>query len=178
MRQVPNPADHRRALISLLTARAGTKGEALGKARRALRELLLFQPEHCFPASALLINCFLAFVAQRDTSAKQTAARTVRGGLLTLQQLGLPIDLSMADAVARPVRYRAHPRQAGSLPIQVYCHMEMLAAEATPSIVRTYARSLVVAWLFSRLRMIDILRATISVDAQEEDGTVVIVVHA
>jgi hypothetical protein len=61
-RQVPDPAQRRLGLVSTFLFKAGPDGSALGKARRALEELVLFAPEAALPASAILLNRLLAHV--------------------------------------------------------------------------------------------------------------------
>ena len=65
------------------------------------------------------------------------------------------------------MKKRRRERRSGSLPIKLYCHFETLAASSEPSPARFYARSLLVGGLFSRLRLVDVLRARVlEVDGQ------------
>ena len=65
-------------------------GFSLGKARRALRELMAFRPDGCLPASSVLINRLLAHFDEADTNLKRTQGMTVRSDLIILKDLGLP----------------------------------------------------------------------------------------
>ena len=60
--QVPDPAERRRGLVAMFLFKAGPDGSALGKARRALEELVSFQPTDHLPASAILLNRLIVHV--------------------------------------------------------------------------------------------------------------------
>lgn len=180
--QVPDPDQRRLGLVSTFVFKAGPDGSALGKARRALEELILFSPESHLPASAILLNRLLAHVDKRAKASGRgsqggaTVAASVRSGLLLLAAMGFPIDAShiSVDAGAPPTRKVTRERRSGSLPICFYCHFEQLAAGASPTFARFWARSLVCVWLFGRLRLVDVLRSTISLAQPDADGTPVV----
>jgi hypothetical protein len=181
-RQVPDPAQRRLGLVSTFLFKAGPDGSALGKARRALEELVLFAPEAALPASAILLNRLLAHVdaaarkRKRGSQGGATVAWAIRSGLVTLAALGFPLDVGhiSVDAGAPPARKAMRQRRAGSLPIVFYLHFEMLAASLVDSFARFYARSLCIAWLFASLRMVDVLRAAATASGVDTDGALII----
>ena len=65
------------------------------------------------------------------------------------------------------------------LPIKFYCHFEALAVSSSiDTTARDFARSLLLGWLFSRLRMVDTLRgcfAEASPD-RDADGTYIVMI--
>lgn len=182
--QVPDPEQRRLGLVSTFLYKAGPDGSALGKARRALEELVLFQPTGHLPASPILLNRLIvhcdqkARAAGRGSQGGATVAASIRSGLITLHALGFPIPAGhiSVDAGAPPARKALRQRRAGSLPLCFYMHFECLAASPEDTFARFYARSLVLCWLFSSLRMVDVLRTTVAMADPDADGTPVVFV--
>ena len=182
IRQVPDPAQRREGLRTTILVKAGPDGSALGKARRALEELVAFQPRGHLPASAILLNRLIEHVGAQATARNRgsqggaTVKGTIRSGLLTLMAIGFPVDAKhlSVDAAAPPGLKRTRERRSASLPLAFYFHFEELASSATDSFARFYARSLVVCWLYSSLRLVDVLRASIAMNGIDEDGCPVI----
>jgi hypothetical protein len=91
MRQITDPAEHRRAISSIVRSKAGSNGAALGKARRVLHCPLQYQKgTNVFSASSLLINSFLASIGDQDDSEitqRIILCDAAEGNYKTLQQI-------------------------------------------------------------------------------------------
>jgi hypothetical protein len=180
--QVPDPDQRRLGLVSTFLFKAGPDGSSLGKARRALEELALFLPTAHLPASAILLNRLLVHVDARARSAAKgsqngaTVAASVRSGLITLAALGFPIEANhiSVDAGAPPARKASRERRAGSLPILLYLSFEERSNRPEATFSRFLFRSLFLCWLMGRLRLVDVLRCTISMSGTDLDGTPVV----
>jgi hypothetical protein len=122
--QMPDPEEHRRAILSFVRTKAGSNGTALAKARRVLGALLAFKGGNWnWPATSMLLDSFLADVG--NNNAKKTAVKTAHSGLQILRDIGLPLHLTpLAKAPVPPSKKGPRPRSAASLPIKVYAHLE------------------------------------------------------
>ena len=183
--QVPDPLERRAALRQTFLLKAGPDGAALGKARRALEELVLFAPSAHLPASAVLLNRLITHVDERSRKAARgsqggtTVGALVRSGLVLLAALGFPVEARhiSVDAAAPPARKRRRERRSGSLPIAFYCHFELKASHMVASPARFFARSLCLGWLFASLRLVDTFRViSITIVSVDEDGCPVLMV--
>lgn len=183
--QVPDPLERRAALLTTFLLKAGPDGAALGKARRALEELVVFAPDGHLPASAVLLNRLITAVDARSRKAAKgsqggaTVGALIRSGLVLLAALGFPVEARhiSVDAAAPPARKRRRERRSGSLPITFYCHFELKASHMVASPARFFARSLCIGWLFASLRLVDTLRiVSVSVASVEADGCAVLMV--
>ena len=177
-RQVPDEGERDDALRQLFLSRAGPDGSACGKARRALQALHDAQPDDHMPATRLLINRVIARESVRAMSAAvgsqggTTVAASRRAGFVSAYNMGFPVDVGnlLVDAAAPPARKRARQRRSGSIPIKWYFAFEHWAATLPPGLVRTWVRSLLIAWLHARLRFVDVLRAYVRDGGVAPDG--------
>ena len=182
--QVPDPAERRAALKQKFLLKAGPDGSGLGKARRALEELVDYHPSDHLPASALLCNRLIDHVGARARAAGkgsqdgESVGPLIRTGLCTLELIGFPVEASnlTVKAAAPPAKKRRRERRSGSLPLAAYCHLETLASGPADTPQRFYARSLVICWAFGRLRMVDVMRARIVAAGYDADGCLVIMI--
>lgn len=124
-------------------------------------------PDLGLPCSRAGVAAVLAEEATRSRS----TGNTVREGFIFLANVaGIPFDVSSslleaaaahpdlgAADTARPVRH------AASMPLGIQCQLESLAAGATPSVVRTVSRCLLVASLLQHVRLNDALNAKLCV---------------
>ena len=188
IKQVPSAAARRAAVVRLLLAKGGPDGAKLNKAKRAW--LLLVREaarrgltRDGLPASAGLVHEVVWAEARRARLAASgsrggaTVAATVRDGFLFLEQvLRMPIEASspLVEAAVLPAADQAMkpPRHAGSLPLKVQLQLEELARAATPSMVRTMARCLLVSCLVHHVRLNDALNAIVWPDEVDPTGVV------
>jgi len=175
--QVPSPDVRKAHLVAGFLRKGGPAGENNEKARRALRELIdygtrNFIPlERLFPVSELLLGAILREVDQAargraagSLSGRSVAASVRQGFVLLGEHYKLPITVDSVFVEGSAPRAISHsPRHAGSYPIGVQCHMEVIASSEDDTPLRFYARSFCIAMGVS-IRAVDALRATIRAD--------------
>ena len=182
--QTPSEQDRDEALKQLLLLRASSEGAALAKVRRALAALVAFQPSDHLPASALLLNrcitsaSIAALSAAKGSQGGASVASSLRSGFRDAQILGIPLqaDSLLVDAAAPPGKKMRRERRAGSIPLKWYYAFEHWASSMPASFHRLVLRQVLILWLHSRLRMVDVMRASVSLSAPSTDGCPVIMV--
>ena len=184
--QCPNEAERQDAFMQLIRSRAGPDGSACGKVRRFLEALYAASPENHLPATRLLVNRVVARESVRALTAATgsqggaTVAGSMRAGAVAAYNMGFPIEAVnlLVDAAAPPARKRTRERRAGSIPIKWYCAFDHWARTMPPGVMRLWVRSILIVWLSSRLRLVDVLRAYIRPGGLTPDGKMIIQVIA
>ena len=182
--QTPCEASRDEALTQLLVLRSSSEGAALGKVRRALKALAEFAGSNYLPASSLLLNrcvtsaSIAALSAATGSQGGASVAASLRSGFKDAQILGLPVqaDTLLLDAAAPPGKKQRRERRAGSIPIKWYGAFEFWAANLKPSVYRLVLRQILLTWLHARLRMVDVMRATVSLAGRAADGCPVVMI--
>ena len=184
--QCPSEEERQDAFIQLVRSRAGPDGSACGKVRRFLEALYAAAPENHLPATRLLVNRVItresvrALTAATGSQGGASVAGSMRAGAVAAYNMGFPVEAVnlLVDAAAPPARKRARERRAGSIPIKWYCAFDHWARTMPPGVERLWVRSILIAWLSSRLRLVDVLRAYIRPGGFTPDGVMIIQVIA
>ena len=184
--QCPDPAERDAALRELFMSRAGPDGSACGKVRRFLEALYEASPADHLPASRLLVNRVIvregvrALTAAKGSQGGATVAGSMRAGAIAAYNMGFPVEAAnlLVDAAAPPAKKRTRDRRAGSIPIKWYAAFDHWARALPPGILRIWVRSVLIAWLSSRLRLVDVLRSYIRHGGYAPDGALIIQVIA
>ena len=184
--QCPDPTERESALRELFMSRAGPDGSACGKVRRFLEALYEASPADHLPASRLLVNRVIvregvrALTAAKGSQGGATVAGSMRAGAIAAYNMGFPIEAAnlLVDAAAPPAKKRTRERRAGSIPIKWYAAFDHWSRALPPGHLRIWVRSLLIAWLSSRLRLVDVLRSYIRHGGYAPDGSLIIQVIA
>lgn len=184
--QVPDEGERQTAFEQLLASKAASSGANLAKVRRSLEALARAKPTGHLPATALLLNRVVSREDIRARSAANpgsqggaTVAASIRSGFVSAQLLSFPVqaDSLLLDAAAPPGKKRRRERRAGSIPLKWYFFMEHLAATMPPGPARFLVRQLLIGWMHSRLRFVDVMRMRVSRAPDDaSDGCPVIMV--
>ena len=184
--QCPDPAERSLALRDLFLSRAGPDGSACGKVRRFLEALYEASPTDHLPATRLLVNRVIAresvraLTAAKGSQGGATVAGSMRAGAIAAYNMGFPVEAAnlLVDAAAPPARKRARERRAGSIPIKWYAAFDHWARALPSGPMRVWTRSILIVWLSSRLRMVDVLRSYIRHGGFTPEGALIIQVIA
>ena len=182
--QTPDPSERDKALREQFLLKAGPDGSALGKCRRFLELLDEMAPGYAMPAGRLLVHrtilrgSIAALSSGVGSQGGSSVAASLRTGALTAFNIGFPVDADnlLVDAAAPPQKKRRRERRSGSAPIKWYCHAEELCRSLPPGTPRLVCRQQTLAALHSRLRQVDVTRATVRHGGFAADGTVIVMV--
>ena len=185
------PAKARLKLVqAFMLKHGGPEGQNAAKAFRSWNLLTAYArangiPDNGLPASAGLVAAVVASELERAQSSSSkrisqggaTVGAAIRDGFLFLQRMGGPFDAKTAivkgAAAPAPTNLPRPRKHAGSLPIQVVLHLELLAGSKVWSVARTFSRALLISCVLHHIRLNDALNAVLWKDPDDPAGVIV-----